>query len=38
MEVPDILTPADVYLGRGAKVLKMREEIKKLNRPGFTGE
>ena len=23
------LTPADVYLGRGAKILKMREEIKK---------
>lgn len=25
----DNLTPADVYHGRGAKVLKMREEIKK---------
>lgn len=24
------LTPADVYHGRGAKILKMREEIKKL--------
>ena len=24
------LTPADVYQGRGAKMLKMREEIKKL--------
>ena len=23
------LTPADVYQGRGAKILKMREEIKK---------
>ena len=23
------LTPADVYHGRGAKILKMREEIKK---------
>lgn len=25
----DNLTPADVYHGRGAKILKMREEIKK---------
>ena len=25
----DNLTPADIYLGRGAKILKMREEIKK---------
>ena len=28
-EVVAELTPADVYLGRGAKILKMREEIKK---------